>query len=389
MPLKVCVMTSAHPAFDVRIFHKECRSLARQGFDVVLIAPGATGNVREGIRLKLLPRWRNRLERMVRGSAILFQEARRQNADIYAFHDPELIPIALLLRALGKRVVYDIHEDVPLTFPYKHYIPRLLRRPAGKMVGVFERWAAARFSALIAANPAIAARFSGVNPEVSVVHNYPKTEEFRTVSNEPPKGREGFLVYVGLRITLARGVKEMIQAIGLLPSSMQARLKLVGKPDPPRVVDSLARLPGWDRTDWLGSLDRAGVAAILHRARAGLVILHAEPNYLTAEPVKLFEYMCAGVPVIASDFPVCRAIVEKAGCGLLVNPLDPEDIARAIAYLWSHPEEAAAMGRRGFEAVQRQYNWANEEKTLLQVYRRLSLPRPAAGAQQIRPEQCP
>jgi glycosyltransferase involved in cell wall biosynthesis len=119
---------------------------------------------------------------------------------------------------------------------------------------------------------------------------------------------------------------------------------------------------------FVGQLGRADVASELQKAYAGLVILHPEPNYVTSQPVKLFEYMCAGIPVIASDFPVCREIIAGARCGILVNPLDPTEIAEAMEFLLTHPEEAQEMGRRGFQAILERYNWANEEKALLQFY---------------------
>jgi hypothetical protein len=118
-------------------------------------------------------------------------------------------------------------------------------------------------------------------------------------------------------------------------------------------------------------LDREGVAVELQKAYAGLVILHPEPNYVASQPVKLYEYMCAGLPVIASDFPLWREIVKNAGCGLLVNPKDPREISEAMKYLLTHPQEAEEMGRRGFEAIVERYNWAKEEETLLRFYSKL------------------
>ena len=157
MARKVCVMTSAHPAFDVRIFHKECKSLARAGYQVTLIASSAEQGAFDGIDLKPLPKWKNRWDRMTRGPFVVYRKAREENADVYHFHDPELIPAALLLRRAGKRVIYDIHEDLPRTVSYKPYIPGFLKSLVSRAVERIENWAGARFSALIAANPTIAA----------------------------------------------------------------------------------------------------------------------------------------------------------------------------------------------------------------------------------------
>jgi glycosyltransferase involved in cell wall biosynthesis len=371
MARKICVLTSAHPPSDVRIFHKECKSIARAGYDVTLVASVDEDCIRDGIKLVRLPRWKNRLDRVLRGSIAIYKKAREIHADIYHFHDPELIPAALLLRLAGKKVVYDIHEDLPRTISYKPYIPNFLKGSISRAAEFVEDWAGARFSALVAATPTIGVRFRRVNNNVAIVNNFPRIEEIELPSDAATEKREATLLYVGMRITRARGAEEMVRAMGLLPNQLQARLRLVGAWDPAELPRSLSNIPGWNRTEFVGPLDRTGVANELRKASIGLVILHPEPNYVASQPVKLFEYMCAGIPVIVSDFPVCREIVGKARCGLLVNPLDPDEIARAMEYLLTHPEEAEEMGRRGFQAVHENYNWANEEKILLQMYDRL------------------
>ena len=372
MARKICVLTTAHPPSDVRIFHKECKSIARAGYEVTLIASVDNDGVHGGIRLVRLPRWKNRLDRFLRGSFAIYKKGRQENADLYHFHDPELIPAALLLRLAGKKVVYDIHEDLPRTISYKPYIPSFLKGSISRAAEFVENWAGARFSALVAATPTIGIRFRKVNDNVAIVNNYPRIEEIELPSDATTEKRHAAtLLYVGMRITRARGAEEMVRAMGLLPDKSQARLRLVGAWDSEELPQSLSSIPGWARTEYVGPVDRAGIAHELRKASIGLVILHPEPNYVASQPVKLFEYMCAGIPVIVSDFPVCREIVGKARCGLLVNPLDPDEIARAMEYLLTHPEEAEEMGRRGFQAVHENYNWANEEKILLQMYDRL------------------
>jgi glycosyltransferase involved in cell wall biosynthesis len=381
---KVCVLTSAHPPFDVRIFHKECKSLARAGYEVTLVASAGEDGLHDGIVLHALPVWKSRMDRFARGSLAVYRKALEAGADVYHFHDPELIPVALLLRLHGKKVIYDIHEDLPRTISYKPYIPRPLCGSVSRTVQFIEDWACRRFSALVAATPAIGARFDGVNENLAVLNNYPRIEEIASAPAPGSGSREPSLLYVGMRITRARGAEEMVRAMGLLPERLQARLKLVGKWDSTELPAGLAKLPGWERIEYIGPLDRAEVAAELQNAYAGLVILHPEPNYVTAQPVKLFEYMCAGIPVIASDFPVCREIIDQAGCGILVDPLNPKEIAAAMEFLLTHPAEAAEMGRRGYQAVHDRYSWANEEKVLLRLYSKLFQQGAASEANLVR-----
>ncbi|MGH9716748.1 MAG: glycosyltransferase [Candidatus Acidiferrales bacterium] len=360
-------MTSAHPPFDVRIFHKECRSLARAGYRVTLIAPTDRDRQCGDIFVRAFPKYRSRRQRMVKGTLAMYRAAKQENADIYHFHDPELIPVGLLLRASGRHVVYDAHEDLPKTISYKTYVPAWLRVPLQAVVKVLEEFAVRFLSGVIAATGPIAERFSKIDRRV-VVHNYPLLEEFPAHATDSSTEPGHYIAYVGARITRGRGAVEMVQAIGLVRPELEVQLKLAGAFDPADLPKRLSELPGWNRTDCLGLLGRTEVARMLRRARAGLVLLHPEANYLNSQPVKLFEYMGAAIPVLASDFPVWRNVIESAGCGLLVNPLKPASIASAIEYLCTHPEEADEMGRRGRKAVEDRYNWIKEEQKLLEFY---------------------
>ena len=376
MSIKICVLTSAHPPFDVRIFHKECKSLARAGYEVTLVAPHQQSERIDGVTIKAVTPPKGRLERCFKTTAAVYRAAMGVDADAYHFHDPELMLVGLLLRARGKPVIYDIHEDLPLTVSYKPYVPKWLQRPLAKAFSMLESFATRYFSGLIAATPEIAARFSG-HRNVSVVQNYPVREDFlREATATASATVPGYVTYVGLRITQARGAKEMVLAMALVNAAHPIRLKLAGTIEPPALLHELKATSGWQSTDYLGPLGRAGVSETMQNAIAGLVVLHPEPNYVTSHPVKLFEYMCAGIPVIASDFPVFRSIVQGAKCGLLVDPLSPDQIAEAIQFLCTHPAEARAMGERGRLAVRSRYNWEHEEKSLLEVYGRIcSAPR--------------
>jgi len=367
---KVCFLTTVHPPFDVRVFHKEARSLAGAGYEVVLVAQHEGAETVEGVRVAALPRPKNRLDRMARLSFKALRIAVNERADVYHFHDPELIPVGLLLRAMGKRVVYDIHEDVPQTILDKHYLPRWSRRPLSWVVERAEGFSARWFSGLVAATPAIARRLGPLNRNAVFVQNFPLLDEFVSWSGMPWSQRPSAVACLG-GITKGRGIRQMVEAMALLPDSLPVTLKLAGHFAPESLRAEVARMRGWTRVEELGWLDRQGVAEVLGQARAGLALLHPLFRYQLGYPVKMFEYMAARIPVIASDFPLWRQIVKGAGCGLLVNPLAPEEIAQAIEYLLTHPREAESMGIRGRKAVEEQYNWGKEERKLLQLYGRL------------------
>ena len=374
---RVCVFTSVHPPFDIRIFHKECKSLAAAGYHVTLLAPCSHDRTIEAIRLRAVPQAKNRFHRLSRTLWHIYRQALHEDASVYHFHDPELIPVGLALRLHGKKVIYDIHEDLPRCMPYKPYLPRWLGKSAARAVEFFEDSAARFFSGLVAATPGIAARFYRLNKRTVVVHNYPLMNELASTPYVPWENRDMLIAYVGSAVSIQRGALEMVRAMGLLPDDLQASLALAGPFSPHSLEKRLSQEPGWNRVHVCGVLDRDGVAGILRRSRLGLVLQHPEPNAMAGKPIKLFEYMAAGIPVISADFPLWRQIVEGAGCGLCVDPLDPRHISLAIRYLLAHPQEAQAMGSRGRRAIKERFNWDCEKRKLLGLYSELATAPPA------------
>ncbi len=371
-------LTSVHPPFDTRIFRKECWSLVQAGCRVTLVAPHSYNEVVDGVQIKAVPPAGRRLARMTLTAWQVGQVALRLNADLYHFHDSELIPVGLWLRLLGKKVIYDIHEDIPRDLLSRSYLPGWMLRLLSWGVERVENFASHYFSALITATPAIGRRFQHTNSRISIINNFPILDELAYSNNTAWDQRSPTVTYVGT-IALERGLAEMVEALAYLPAHVQVRLKLAGEISPPQHRHMVSQLPGWQQVDELGFVDRTEVSRILSCVSAGLVILHPIPGFLESHPTKLFEYMSAGIPVIASDFPLWRQIIETAGCGLLVDPLNPKAIAEAIEYLLSHPAEAEAMGRRGREAVEKKYNWTVEKAKLLQLYEDLLEPANITG----------
>jgi glycosyltransferase involved in cell wall biosynthesis len=366
----VCIITSVHPARDVRILWKQGRSLARAGFQVSLIAPNDVDEIIDGVRIKAVPTSAGRLGRLSKTVWRVWREAERIGADIYHFHDPELIPIALILGCKGRKVIYDIHEDLPRDILTKYYLAPWIRRPAAAAVDHLEKFCSRFFSALVPATPLIAELFRGINRRVVLVQNFPLVNELAPVESKPWRDRIPSIAYVG-NMTEVRGVKEMVAAMSELPQSLAATLELAGEIRPAALRAQLAVLPGWNRVRELGVINRASVAQLLGRTQAGLVVFHDLPAHRDAYPTKMFEYMAAGIPVIASDFPLWRNIVTTAKCGLLVDPQKPREIAEAIQFVLTHPAEAEAMGQRGREAVVRDFNWGREEQKLVALYTEL------------------
>jgi glycosyltransferase involved in cell wall biosynthesis len=200
-----------------------------------------------------------------------------------------------------------------------------------------------------------------------VINNYQMAGELESSVGWGRKQQQ--VCYVG-GISAIRGIREIVEAIDLAAPGI--RLNLAGEFEEKSLRDEIAGLVGWRRVDELGFLAREQVREVLSRSVAGLVTFLPEPNHLESRPNKLFEYMSAGLPVVASDFPLWRAILEGEDCGLCVDPRDPRAIAAAIDRLIGDPEMAARMGENGRRAVREHYNWAAEEKKLLELYRQLT-----------------
>lgn len=364
----MCLLTSVHGPFDVRIFHKEAQSLARKGYSVTIVAPHSEDTQRDGVEIKAVPVPRTRSERMSLTLWRVFRSALSTNASVFHFHDPELIPVGMLLKLLGKRVVYDVHEDVPADILDKSWIAPSLRWPIARAAAWTETLAACRFDAIVAATPRIADSFPNI--KTLTVQNFPQVDVQLDAETTPYGDREPLVSYVG-GISELRGAWEMIEAMSLLSESVPARLQLAGFFDPPQSQQKLASKLGWERVDFLGWLSPAEVRELLGRSCLGVVVFHPIENHIMSQPNKLFEYMSAGLPVVASDFPLWRSIIEEARCGILVDPINPAAIAEAIRWLLERPAEAESMGLRGREAVRRIYNWENEEQKLVELYAQL------------------
>jgi glycosyltransferase involved in cell wall biosynthesis len=368
---KVVHLTSVHTASDTRITQKECAALAAEGYEVVVVAPGGSQRLPAGVRHREVPLPANRFERFFCTVACVYRAARDERAAVYHFHDPELVGVGIALRLQGARVVFDVHEDIPADIKTKPWMPRLLR-PVASAVATFvlnavQGW----FHAIVPATPAVARTFH--HPCTIVVRNYPRIEDIVNGEQKTPLERRPMTaLYLG-SITELRGVTQIVTAMSDARMPPQARLLLVGEFEDERLRQRVAALPGWDRVDAPGPIARSAVAAVMARARMGLLLFQPAPNHTDAMPTKLFEYMAAGLPAIVSQtLTVCREIVETHGCGIVVDPTDCDAIAAAMCRLFSNPDEAAALGRRGRQAVGGRYEWASEAANLIGLYRKLT-----------------
>lgn len=365
MAKRIVHLTSVHSPTDVRIFHKECKSLAALGYDVTLVAPGADSLAIDGVRVVGTPLPANRRDRVLNVTRRVYRIGLELDADLYHFHDPELMPAGVLLRLHGKKVVYDIHEEVANDILDKDWIAPLLRPMVSRCVGLFERVCSFFYNGIVITRPSL---FKGFDRRKTVlVHNYPIIGELGPASDAPYPAQSTIAAYVGGG-TPERGIREMVLALGLLPAAVDLTLHFAGTITPSAYLDELKTLPGWQRVRYLGWQNRDQVAKLLSSARFGIVTFLPIANHMNSEPTKLFEYMSAKLPVVASNIPHWESLVRQNGYGVLADPTNPQSIATAILEVLRNPVEAEAMGIRGYNAVMSQYNWAAAADNLARLY---------------------
>ncbi|OQY04745.1 MAG: glycosyl transferase [Bacteroidetes bacterium 4572_117] len=361
---KICHITTVHPRYDIRIFYKECSSLAKK-YDVSLIvADGLKNENNNNVNIiDIGLRQKSRLKRMFIDSKKAFNKAKALNCDVYHFHDPELIFIGLKLKKLGKKVIYDVHEDIPKQVGNRKAIPFFLRPLVSFIIEKIENKLSSRLNAITTSTPYIKNRLNKFNDNVITVKNYPIISEFQ--KNEWQNKRNN-ICYVGA-ITKDRGIFELLESFNYQDN----RLILAGTFDNSNIENECKNHINWNKINYKGFVNRKEISEILHESKAGIVTLLPIVNYLDSLPIKMFEYMAAGIPVIASNFPLWKEIIEKNNYGICVDPTNPKEIANAINKLLKDDELAEEMGENGRKIIEEKYNWENEGKKLINLYSKL------------------
>ncbi len=376
-PQHICHITTVHPWNDARIFERMCVGLRRRGYRVTLVAPIDGEREEQGVRV-IPTGLRGKLSRLL-GVRKLLGRLGTVDADVYHFHDPELLPWMVWFRrrsAVPRRIVYDVHEYYADTVADSNYFGwRPLSRAAGFLFDRLEPRLAGFLDGVVGVTEPIAARFERAGTCVGVVRN----------------------------MTPLESVPRPLPTVSL-PS--QRTIVLAGSMDRdrlmPELFDAIASLlPRWPDLHFLGIGDlltdpygselrlhaeRLGIAshvtfaprepwralqAYLAQSVVGLVLVADRTNWRWGLPIRLFEFMAHGVPIIASDVPLVRDVVKATGCGRLLETGTPEDIAAALHGLLADPIAARKLGTSGRQAVLTRYNWGVELDRLEEIYRSL------------------
>jgi glycosyltransferase involved in cell wall biosynthesis len=362
MKKRVCILTTAHQANDVRIFFKECRSLVEAGYEVYLIASHHKEETVDGVKIIPLNTREDRAYRfLVKGWKALWK-AIMLRADIYHFHDPDLIFGGVILKLLGKKVIYDVHEDVPKDILSKEWIgSKGVRRFVSLVFGAILKFSCLFFDRIIAATPSISKGFS--QNKTITLRNVPNVSLIDSIKPEPFIKAKPSVIYAG-GLTKIRGISEIIKAMEILDGLVE--LWLLGWWEDADYERECRNSSGWKHVKYFGARELTQTYSIMKQADIGIVNFLAIPNSIESLPNKAFEYLNCSLPVIMSEFTYWKDIFGN--CAVFVDPTKPDNIAKNIKALVENHQQRTELILEGRKLIENEYSWESESKKLIELY---------------------
>ncbi len=363
--LTIAQLTSRHALTDNRILHCMARTAETAGYRSVVMGPAREDSSFAHIPLQACPL----VKEGDRHSHIwllarLLTGALKSRYPLFHIHDPDLLPVALILKLFGRRVIYDIHDDYEASLTVRLRNRGWVGRLVPALWWWFERNAARALDGIVVADRHLAQKFARCNPVI--LGNYPR-RDFTTMAKTD--GETTFnLIYVG-GVTRERGLEMALKALRLLPMP-EVRLHIIGTS---READLLDLLRSDPRVVLHGRVAWTELHRHYVRAHIGLALYQPLESFLYypgENAVKVIEYMAAGIPVLCSDFPGLKNFVEHTGCGLVVQPNDPQAIAAQIRELFENSNLRQKLGANGRRLFESEYHWEKHEHKLVELYDR-------------------
>jgi glycosyltransferase involved in cell wall biosynthesis len=372
--MRIVHVTSVHEAGDIRIFRKLAVSAAREGHEVTVLALGTEDarSYQDGVTQVVFRVPRVRFWRLTIAAPWLVWKASSFPADLYHFHDPELVPWFLLLALQNRRVVMDVHEDLPAEVLEKAWIPLPLRKIVSAVSEAMVRLASRALHGTVTASAELADKFLNEAGPVRVVaaNNYPLINE-RVLGSDRAAARyhSGKVLVLG-GVTYARAANVVIAALEQL-QDLDVSFTVAGNHNDPALLASLQATNAWRRVEYLGKVSRERVDVLMNECAVSINVFADYPNHHDIRSNRLFEAMEAGLPVIVSDFPRWRAFVEQFKCGIAVKETDASSIAAAVRAFISDPALAKSMGSAGQRAIRDKLSWESQYSGVDRLYARI------------------
>lgn len=365
--MKVCHVTSVHSRYDIRIFEKECISLASAGYEVFLVVnDGNSDELKSGVHIVSTGSTsKSRLKRIIFSTNKVLKKAIEIDADIYQLHDPELLKIVTKLRKKGKKVIFDAHEDTEEQIRDKFWIPVWLRSIISKVYSKYAYTILSKLSGVITVTPKLVNKMRQYNENVAMVTNYPILKDNQSL--DPSHNGFGHFLFFAGNVSEQWCQEVIAEAVGKVDD---VEFWFAGRLDSD---DYLKSIISHNRTKYLGIVSHSEVMEYYSKCLAGVAILKCAQvgKEGTLGNTKLFEVMQAGKPVICSELLLWKEIIDEYKCGICVNPDNVDEIVSAINYIKNNPEIASQMGENGRKAVKEKYNWSTQATELIEFYKKV------------------
>ena len=374
---KVCHLVSSHKMNDMRVFEKECKSLAKGGFDVTLIGFGEQAKEETIDDVKCISLYypiKNNLEILLKRNKLTYEAALKVDAEIYHIHEPELLPVGKKLKRKGKIVIFDSHEYYGWQLRDNIHKIKIVNVPASFMKTIgdlymrYEKRICMKLDAVIQVCTMNGIDyFEGRCKRTLFIRNLPNITDFTRNNNISFESPISISMIGG--ITKERGVTQLVKAAGKADTT----LNLAGNFIPKSYEDELKQLPEYKNVNYRGFLDKKGMVSLLEETAIGASTLLNIGQYdkIDTFPTKVYDYMAMELPIIISNTDFAKEMNEKYNFGICVDPSNPDEIAQAIIWIKDHPQEAAKMGGNGRKIIENEWNWGKESQKLLDFYNEL------------------
>ena len=370
---KICMLTSTHSALDIRIFYKEAKTLSKKGNDVVIIAQHHKKEIVNGINIIPLPLPKNRFERMTKIAWKIFKLALKEKADIYHFHDPELILIGLILKLIGKKVIYDVHENVCLQVLSSEWIFPPIRKVISFFVIFIEWFSLHFFDKIIVAGKDIKFQphFKKFSNKIIILRNFPIIT-FSEMEVFPKPNDKIRFIYTG-GITFTRGIMEIIEAYKFI-GCKNSELILLGFFGNVDFKDKIMhKINNFVNIKYISAISYKKMFELLKNCHVGLICFKPTLNNINAlsgRNNKIYEYMMAGLAIIGSNFESWNNFILGNKIGITVDPNKVSEISSAMNFLIENPERVLSMEKNA-KKLSNKYSWESERHKLINLYKEL------------------
>ncbi|WAC11161.1 glycosyltransferase [Dyadobacter pollutisoli] len=370
MRQRVMLLSTVHPPTDPRIFYKIAPSLSTY-YEVFCAMPGARANTEtNAFKTIRLPHFQGLFARALFCHPVALWNYLRFRPDLVHIFVPELLPLAFLFQWLGTKVIYEVQENLYKKFSIKRYNNGAVYQFLFRLC---DRIAMRRFHLIFTEHAYLDVYRDLAYPHV-VIHNYASlafidaNKSCSGVISDKPQ-----LFYTGV-ISMERCFDIIVAALARLKVTYPTfHVHLFG---PSRLDQKeMAKLPGFEdirnNLTFYGYTDIKMALPFAQNATAGIALLKPVADYPESYTTKLFEYMSLGLPVITSDFPIYRDVVEQSECGFCISPYDSDALYEKLRWIIENPGLARSMGNNGRKSAEKNYNWQQEEGLLLSFYKSL------------------